>query len=587
MITLSLKQLRPRAAARWCQPRFFCAAANAEVVRSSQAGVLVLPAARTGDPKQESLGRGSVVGHGGNDYVCVFQVDKFWFATPLTAAKTTARWVGKSGEDSKATDPVKEVVRSLKRPTPTQQQRLPLAEGIPTGLMAVDTLAPLGRGQSLLVCGPHGSGKSMLAREILEQVLTTKQVDKAIRFRLEPATPLVSAPVQSAGAFLEMAATAEAVKETPATLLTAFFSAVAEAERVRDSGRHALLVLDTVAPLLDAWRLAHGWAEEELGQPIETDVVGAQRRGCFSSLLERAASLSPSATVVGREGSLTLLVLAETEAMAALNTAKAGGKVSTQSSVRTYSLEDFADRREKEQTRLKNLVDRGVALTDASLGALGIAPPKGGEPSPEDRNKMEEAAAMRELQSLSDGQVVLDGAAAKRGEYPALACGATFSRFGLGSSTTAEGAEPRKHRDVRPAALQAVAAHLRTELALERDAGFRPTHTEGQTAAESVDSAQSARMAAVTASLLQPPRTPMLPEEMAAILLSACSGGLDPLAREEAAKVLRGGSEGLLLKHLREAAPQVLERIAKEQKLSVEAAKELEIAVRLFVALRK
>jgi F-type H+-transporting ATPase subunit alpha len=34
---------------------------------------------------------------------------------------------------------------------------------VPTGVKALDTLTPLGRGASLLVIGPHNSGKTTLA----------------------------------------------------------------------------------------------------------------------------------------------------------------------------------------------------------------------------------------------------------------------------------------------------------------------------------------------------------------------------------------------------------------------------------------
>lgn len=193
----------------------------------------------------------------------------------------------------------------------------------------------------------------------------------------------------------------------------------------------------------------------------------------------------------------------------------------------------------------------------------------------------------RELQSLSDGQVVLDSQAAAAGEFPALVPGATFSRFGLGSAGSPSEALPvgeeaiRQRRDVRPAALQAVAAHLRTELALEREARFRPVSGE-------VDGAQSKWMRAVRAAMLQPPRTPLLPAEMAALLLVACSGALDPLGDVEAAAALQGGSTSPLVQHLNQAAPHVLQKLAEQEgQLPTAALRELEVAARLFVELRK
>jgi len=559
--------------------------AQAEVVRASQAGLLVQAPPGT-TQGEEALVRGSIVQHDGCGFVCTFSLDRFWFAAPLGGAqKASACWLGRagSGASNNHADAAEDSISCLGRPTPTQKERAPLAECVPTGILAVDTLAPLGKGQSMLVCGPHGTGKSTLAREILEQALTMQLVDQALRFRVDPCAPLVGAAVQCADSFAELVVTPEAAKLSPAMLLAPMFAAVDAAEVARDSGKHVLLVLDTVAPLLDAWNLALCWAEDALGRALDDEAVAAQRRNCFASLSERAASLIGNTENCSNAGSLTLLILAETDAMAAVGTpaiAKGGSHASGQIA---HALEDFAERKETERLRLQRLVERGVLLTDVTLAAVGIAHPSKGDVSGRNRT---EAAAMRELQSLSDGQIVLDATVAEAGDFPALVPGATFSRFGLGSSKTSGQVQPRQHRDVRPPALQAVAAHLRMQLALEQEARFRPD-TEQVEASVDVDGSQSARMRAVRAALLQPPRAPMQTEEMAVVLLAACGGALDELSEEQAVQAMRGGAAAPLLQHLRAAAPRVLQGVRDEQRLSVEAARELEVAVRLFVELQR
>jgi len=79
----------------------------------------------------------------------------------------------------------------------------------------------------------------------------------------------------------------------------------------------------------------------------------------------------------------------------------------------------------------------------------------------------------------------------------------------------------------------------------------------------------------------------MSPDEMTLVLLAACGGALDALPEEEAAAALRGGSASPLLRHLREGSPQLFTRLAEEQSMSKAAARELEVAVRLFVALKR
>eukprot|EP00913_Durusdinium_trenchii_P026601 g24957.t1 len=220
--------------------------------------------------------------------------------------------------------------------------------------------------------------------------------------------------------------------------------------------------------------------------------------------------------------------------------------------------------------------------------ALGIAVPG---------SKVDDGLAARELQSLADGQVVLDPS---RSRFPAIEPGASFSRFGLGSTSGPEA----KARDVRPPALQvspflggeldrsdenwdlgpemdpvltsqAVAAHLRTLLALESEARFRPAEQE-------VDRHQTRQMECVAAALRQPADAPLLWQEMTALLLAASSGALDTLPLDEAMDSLAGGSRSPLLLHLRDAAPGALQKITEEAQPSQSTIRELEVALRLF-----
>jgi len=351
---------------------------------------------------------------------------------------------------------------------------------------------------------------------------------------------------------------------------------------VRDNGGHVLLVLDTLAPLLTAWEEALDRAVSIRGKAIDDEFSATQRRSLFACLLERAASLA-------RGGSLTLVGLVETSAMAAMVTPATTATIrrsgdATDDLSTSYSLADFAGRKDTELKRLQGMVDRGILLTDAALRKVGIRLPGdqnalgvAGEIAPDAM-----AVAVRELQSLSDGQIVLDDAAAKAGAFPAVEPGTTFSRFGLGGSSKVEGnviANKQKIRDVRPPALQAVAAHLRVHLALEREAHFRPVSA-------GADSLQSSRMRAVRAALLQPPRAAMSSEEITSVLLAACSGALDTLPCEATFQALRGGSSSMLLRHLRESVPHIMEGIARSGRLDEKLVRELDVSVRLFAALR-
>ena len=50
---------------------------------------------------------------------------------------------------------------------PTQKERQVISEGLPTGITAIDALTPIGLGQSMLVTGPEGAGKSSVLRDTI------------------------------------------------------------------------------------------------------------------------------------------------------------------------------------------------------------------------------------------------------------------------------------------------------------------------------------------------------------------------------------------------------------------------------------
>jgi len=521
------------------------------VVQSHPEGLLVSSSPATSSKATPS--RGSVFEHEGTLWVNVFEVYKYWFASPLPGAE--ARWIG-----TEQVPDVQNIVRSLKRATPVQAERAQLNKGLNSGVLAVDVLAPIGMGQSMLICGPQGAGKSTLAKQVLEQVLAQRHVGKAFRFASELGMGVLADPLLHRAGALQQLASSKTMGESSASLLPVLFDAVGVAEEVRDSGAHALLVLDTLAPLLDAWLLAVNMAEALPDTHQDPEILAAQRRGAFANLLERAANLQ-------KGGSLTMLALLETEALAAVAHAVMA-TATKEAEPKTFSLEDFKGRRDSELERLRKLQDRNIDITEQSLTALGIAAPG---------TSQVDGKAARELQSLSDGQVVLDLTKATAEIFPAVEPGATFSRFGLGSTG---GAQASTARDVRPPALQAVAAHLRTLLALESEAHFRPSK-------DGVDLHQTRQMECVAAAMRQTSDAPLLWQEMTALLLAASSGALDALPLEQAKESLSGGSRSPLLIHLREAAPGALQKIATEPQLSQTAIRELEVGIRLYVKLKQ
>eukprot|EP00971_Amphidinium_carterae_P110084 2180779-Amphidinium_carterae.1 len=166
-----------------------------------------------------TLSRGRILTHDSQRWVCLFEIDRYWFAAPMPS--------GAAYDAAQA---------CLCRPTPTQADRAQLHLGFNTGVAAVDVLAPIGRGQSMLVCGPSKIGKSSLAGEMLLEAASTSTFTSAINFQLD-------------GEHKTLGQNLVTEFGSPARTMTGkvldLFTAVAHAEAVRDEGGHAFLVLDS------------------------------------------------------------------------------------------------------------------------------------------------------------------------------------------------------------------------------------------------------------------------------------------------------------------------------------------------------
>jgi F-type H+-transporting ATPase subunit alpha len=195
----------------------------------------------------------------------------------------------------------------IERPAPTIIDRDLVTEPVQTGLLAIDTLFPLGRGQRELIIGDRATGKTAIAMDtIIAQKSTdlvcvyvaigqkTSAVRRAIDAIAEHGNPArciwVVAPAAS----------------PPGLQWIAPFAGTAMAEYFRDAGGHALIVLDDLSKHAATHREIALLTRQSPGrEAYPGDVFHLHAR-----LLERAAKLAPEAG----GGSLTALPIAETDA---------------------------------------------------------------------------------------------------------------------------------------------------------------------------------------------------------------------------------------------------------------------------------
>jgi F-type H+-transporting ATPase subunit alpha len=354
--------------------------------------------------------------------------------------------------------------------TPAAQSELkPINRSLHSGTLAIDALTPIGRGQSMMIFGEDGTGKSTIG---WDAVLAQAQSD------VHCVIALSSGGVERARRALErlrelghsdlLSRTTVVASPRPdpssAECMLMLASAAAVGEAVRDAGGHALVVADDLRALGELWEAA-GTAVAHMGGPsvgaASDKMHNSEQRIFFASWLQRASQMIDS---LGG-GSLTLLAT-----MRQLPRPAAADATGAACSARAFELKDFASHPKPTQARLAALVARGVALEPKVLRALGIEPPALKTATPLGAADLEAREAHRrtvlhidQLMSLADGHLSLRRSLFEEGRRPAVLPGEAIARVGAGSEQGAGRATPTTP------AMKRVANALRLELAQAHD----------------------------------------------------------------------------------------------------------------------
>ena len=195
----------------------------------------------------------------------------------------------------------------VERPAPAIVDRAPVTRPLATGLLVIDAMIPLGRGQRELIISDRETGKTAIA------------VDAIINQRSSGVICVYAAIGQKASS---VARVIEAVRRHGAPQRCLFvigeataapglqwltpYSACAMAEHFMERGRDVLLVIDDLTKHAAAWRQV----SLLLRRPPGREAYPGDIFYVHSRLLERAAKLSEERG----GGSLTALPIAETQA---------------------------------------------------------------------------------------------------------------------------------------------------------------------------------------------------------------------------------------------------------------------------------
>jgi len=196
--------------------------------------------------------------------------------------------------------------RPIERIAPNVVTRLPVNTPVQTGIKAIDSMIPIGRGQRELIIGDRQTGKTAIA---IDTIINQKGKDLyciyvAIGQKMSQVARVV-ATLEKYGAMEHTIVVVASASEPAAMQYIAPYAGCAMGEEFMESGKDALIVYDDLTK--------HAWAYRQISlvlrRPPGREAYPGDIFYLHSRLLERAARLAPEYG----GGSLTALPIIETQ----------------------------------------------------------------------------------------------------------------------------------------------------------------------------------------------------------------------------------------------------------------------------------
>jgi F-type H+-transporting ATPase subunit alpha len=218
---------------------------------------------------------------------------------------------GKGPINAKMTDVIEKVA-------PGVIQRQSVSQPVQTGLKAIDSMVPIGRGQRELIIGDRQTGKTAVA---VDTIINQKGKDLICVYVAigQKASNIANVlrKLEEFGAMEYTIIVAATASESAAMQYIAPYSGCTMGEYFRDRGQDALIIYDDLTK--QAW--AYRQVSLLLRRPPGREAYPGDVFYLHSRLLERAARVNPEyvekftkGAVKGKTGSLTALPIIETQA---------------------------------------------------------------------------------------------------------------------------------------------------------------------------------------------------------------------------------------------------------------------------------
>ncbi len=420
----------------------------------------------------------------------------------------------------------------VERIAPGVVQRRDVDTPVQTGIKAIDSMIPIGRGQRELIIGDRQTGKTALA---IDTIIHQKGKDLVCIYvaigQKRAAVARTVALLERFGAMEHTIVLVAAADEPAALQYIAPYAGCAMAEYFAEKGMDALVVYDDLSK--------HAWAYRQvsllLRRPPGREAYPGDVFYLHSRLLERAVRLADRFVIVPAEHE------GEAEESQAVNGQVYDGPLALHEAEEALkAMEDSS------KYRVAKVRGSGGSLT-----ALPIIETLLGDVS---------AYIPTNVISITDGQIYLESDLFNAGIRPAVNVGLSVSRVG---------------GDAQTKAMKQVAGRLRLDMAAYREvAAFAQFGSD----LDKATLAQLNRGQRLQEVLKQPQYEPMELEQQVVVIFAATNGYADevPVDRMK-------DWESALLRHMEATHADILAEIAEKKVISSELEASMREAIESFM----
>ena len=423
--------------------------------------------------------------------------------------------------------------RPIERIAPGVVERQDVDTPVQTGVKAIDSMIPIGRGQRELIIGDRQTGKTAIA---IDTIINQKGKDLICIYvaigQKKAAIARTQGILERYGAMDHTIIVVASADESAALQYIAPYAGCAMGEEFMETGRDALVIYDDLSK--------HAWAYRQvsllLRRPPGREAYPGDVFYLHSRLLERAARVANSYVIVNKDFE------GEASEKDALNETVYRGPISKDQATEALNEIENADAYKLAK----------VAGTGGSLTALPIIETLLGDVS---------AYIPTNVISITDGQIYLESNLFNAGIRPAVNVGISVSRVG---------------GDAQTKAMKSVAGRLRLDMAAYRElAAFALMAADLDKATRS----QLERGQRMQEILKQPQYQPMEFEEQVMVLMAGTRGFADKVPVEKISDW-----QADLLRFMGSSHPEIGKEIIEKKAVSDDLSEKMNQAFKTFAS---